>query len=74
MSRVDSGCSCSEGDAVKLPTIYKHELYEFLAATKAELAKHPRSKDGRGAATLADAIIAHFGLKAGAQVTIVRDE
>lgn len=58
----------------ELPTIYKHKLYEFLAATKAELAKHPRSKDGRGAATLADAIIAHFGLTSGARLEVIRDE
>lgn len=59
---------------MKLPTIYKHELYEFLAATKAELAKHPRSRDARGATELADILIAHFGLSAGAQVHVIREE
>lgn len=58
----------------KLPTIYKHELYEYLSALKVGLGKRKRSRAAQGAIALAEEIEAHFGLSRGAEVTIVREE
>lgn len=54
--------------------ILKTDLYEYLEAYRAACAKHKRSRAAQGALDIIDEQIAHFGLSAGAKVTIIRDE
>lgn len=50
------------------------DLYDWCIKWKTAAAKHKNSRAAKAIIDQCDETIAHFGLEAGAKVTIIRDE